>query len=182
MVKPESLYFYIDGNLVGTLENLQDGNYNTNIEYREIGRLKYNGYTRRMFNGWVDEVRVWGFPRSQEDIQYTMDIPLTGNENGLVALWNFDDGTATDQTGNGNNGTFQSGASTVEDNFLGSCDLPGDANGDELVNVIDLLLIVDFILERDPQPFFFGCGDVTLDGEINVLDIIAILHFILDVE
>jgi hypothetical protein len=60
--------------------------------------------------------------------------------------------------------------------------LPGDANGDELVNVIDFLLIVDFILERDPQPFFFGCGDVTLDGEINVLDIIAILHFILDVE
>ena len=50
------------------------------------------------------------------------------------------------------------------------------------MNVIDLLLIVDFILERDPQPFFFGCGDVTLDGEINVLDIIAILHFILDVE
>jgi len=38
-----------------------------------------------MFNGWIDEVRM-SIPQSQEDIQWTMDTPLTGDENGLVAL------------------------------------------------------------------------------------------------
>ncbi len=33
VLKPGSLYFYIDGSLVGALENLQDGIYNQNIEY-----------------------------------------------------------------------------------------------------------------------------------------------------
>jgi len=39
-----------------------------------------------MFNGWIDEVRIWSIPQSPEDIQWTMDTPLTGDENGLVAL------------------------------------------------------------------------------------------------
>ena len=179
VVKPGSLYFYIDGSLVGALENLQDGIYNQNIEYTQIGRLRYNGLTCGMFNGWIDEVRIWSIPQSQEDIQWTMDTPLTGDENGLVALQNFNDGTATDQTENGNDGTFQGSAHTIEDNFFGSCDLASDVNGDELVDLVDLLLTVDYILERNPQPFFFWCADIIDDEEINITDIVTIIHTIL---
>ena len=132
-----------------------------------------------MFNGWIDEVRIQSIPQSQEDIQWTMDTPLTGDENELVALQNFNDGTATDQTENGNDGTFQGNAHTLEDNFFGSCDLASDVNGDELVDLVDLLLTVDYILERNPQPFFFWCADVIDDEEINIMDIVTILHIIL---
>ena len=133
-----------------------------------------------MFNSWIDEVRIWSIPQSQEDIQWTMDTPLTGDENGLVALQNFNDGTATDQTENGNDGTFQGNAQTIEDNFFGSCDLASYVNGDELVDLVDLLLTVDYILERNPQAFFFWCADVIDDEEINIFDVVGFVNMILN--
>jgi hypothetical protein len=52
-------------------------------------------------------------------------------------------------------------------------------NGDELVDLVDLLLTVDYILERNPQPFFFWCADIIDDEEINITDIVTIIHIIL---
>ena len=46
--------------------------------------------------GQIDEFRVWKTARSPEQIRQTMFQRLTGREDGLVGLWNFDDGTARD--------------------------------------------------------------------------------------
>ncbi len=46
VVKLDSFRFYIYGDLVGSMENLQDGVYNQNIEHTAIGRLRFNGVTR----------------------------------------------------------------------------------------------------------------------------------------
>lgn len=51
------------------------------------------------FHGQMDEVRVWNRARSAEEIRRTLSVRLTGTEPNLVALWNFDDGSATDATG-----------------------------------------------------------------------------------
>jgi C-terminal processing protease CtpA/Prc len=48
------------------------------------------------FHGMLDEIRIWSVARSQADIQATLNKSLTGKEHGLVAYWNFDDGTAND--------------------------------------------------------------------------------------
>ena len=109
-----------------------------------------------------------------------MDTPLTGNEHGLAALCNFDDGTPSDITGNGNDGYYQGNATTIDDDFFGSCVLDGDLNGDEIVDIVDLFLTVDFILERNPQPFFFFCADISEDEEINIMNIIFILNIIIN--
>jgi pimeloyl-ACP methyl ester carboxylesterase len=58
------------------------------------------------FHGDLDEIRLWSIPRSEQEIRATMSTPLTGKENGLVAYWNFDDGTVNDQSGHGNHGAF----------------------------------------------------------------------------
>ncbi len=48
------------------------------------------------FRGDLDEVRVWRGTRTAEQIREGMFKPITGQEPGLVACWNFDDGTARD--------------------------------------------------------------------------------------
>src|SRR5439155_1742680 len=39
----------------------------------------------------VDEVRVWATERTAEEIRANLFTRLTGDEEGLAALWNFDD-------------------------------------------------------------------------------------------
>jgi len=65
------------------------------------------------FYGELDEVRIWNRVRSQSEIQADMGHPLSGGQAGLVGYWNFDDGTARDVTGNGQNGALLSGAQIV---------------------------------------------------------------------
>ncbi|OHB63343.1 MAG: hypothetical protein A2168_02495 [Planctomycetes bacterium RBG_13_50_24] len=68
------------------------------------------------FHGELDEIRIWNVARSQEQIQAAMNTPLTGKEDGLVAYWNFDDGTTKDLSGHGNDGVLSGDARIVEAN------------------------------------------------------------------
>ena len=65
-----------------------------------------------------DEVRIWNDVRTETEIQTNMNKTLTGNENGLVGYWNFDDGTAKDLTSNGNDGEMKGDAQIVNLNDL----------------------------------------------------------------
>lgn len=79
-------------------------------------------------DGQMDEVRIWNVARSQTEIQTFMNNELFGNEPGLVAYYNFNEGTCgannsapavnalTDLAGGDNNGTlanFDLGASSL---------------------------------------------------------------------
>jgi hypothetical protein len=66
------------------------------------------------FHGELDEIHIWNVARSQEQIQAAMNTSLSGKEEGLVAYWNFDDGTAKDLSGHGNNGVLDGDAKVVE--------------------------------------------------------------------
>jgi carboxyl-terminal processing protease len=65
------------------------------------------------FNGALDEVRVWNVARSPAQLKTAMHSPLTGKEPGLLAYWNFDDGTTADQSGHGNRAVLTQGAQIV---------------------------------------------------------------------
>jgi hypothetical protein len=54
----------------------------------------------------------------------------------------------------------------------------GDANGDLLVNVLDITTIVSYLLEQNPKPFLNDAADVNYDGSINILDIIGVIRII----
>jgi len=59
-----------------------------------------------------------------------------------------------------------------------STSLPGDVNGDMVVNVLDVIQTVNMALGyQEPD---FDSADLNGDGEINVLDIIQIVNIILD--
>lgn len=59
--------------------------------------------------GSLDEIRVWHSARTQQEIQDWMNYYLFGNEQDLVAYWNFDEGSGQviqDLTGSGHDGYF----------------------------------------------------------------------------
>ena len=66
------------------------------------------------FHGALDEFRIWNVARSPEEIRAAMNSPLTGKEEGLVVYLNFDDGTAKDLSGHGNDGLLNADARIVE--------------------------------------------------------------------
>ena len=69
------------------------------------------------FNGCIDEVRIWKKNRSRAQIQADMNKRLTGTENGLVGLWNFDEGGGTvarDASSRRNDGSIVSDPKWVE--------------------------------------------------------------------
>ena len=75
------------------------------------------GSSSYQFDGLVDELNIWDTALNQEQIQSNMSSELNGNETGLVAYWNFNEGEGDmlyDLSGNGNDGTIY-GATWDED-------------------------------------------------------------------
>ena len=52
----------------------------------------------QFWNGALDEIRIQSVARTEDEIRVSMNSPLTGQEDGLVGYWNFDDGTTKDLT------------------------------------------------------------------------------------
>ncbi len=62
----------------------------------------------------------------------------------------------------------------------GSASMPGDINGDELVNIQDIIFLINFILDVDePDTGQFSAADMNDDGVLNIQDIILIINVIL---
>ncbi len=55
-----------------------------------IGAVAQQQEQFNQFSGQLDEVRIWNKALSQEQIQSTMNQPLSGNESGLVGYFTFD--------------------------------------------------------------------------------------------
>ena len=66
-----------------------------------IGAGNFAGSFVRRFDGTIDEVRLWDRARSESMIAGSMNCALTGTEPGLLAYWNFDNGSLADQSGLG---------------------------------------------------------------------------------
>ena len=98
--------FYINGSLdatgTGLSKNIAGNNSNLYIGWDGQQGDKF-------FTGKIDEVRIWDDVLTQVEIQDYMHKELIGNENNLVAYYNFNDGRGTsvlDLTSNNNNGTM----------------------------------------------------------------------------
>ncbi|MDD5508326.1 MAG: FISUMP domain-containing protein [Bacteroidales bacterium] len=59
--------------------------------------------------------------------------------------------------------------------------LCGDVNEDGLVNVLDIISMVNYIMGSNPSPFNMDAADINADEGINVLDIIALVNIIMQV-
>lgn len=109
---PEGMHLYLDGLLVGQTSYAGSFADLARGTHAYLGRSSW--VDNDPFHGALDEVRLWSVARTGEQIALDMDRRLTGTEPGLQALWNFDDGTLRDATGNGFDGVQRQNADTAE--------------------------------------------------------------------
>tara|TARA_Y100001935_G_scaffold253785_1_gene260932 strand:- start:147962 stop:150502 length:2541 start_codon:yes stop_codon:yes gene_type:complete len=72
----------------------------------EFGRANTND---QYLTGYLDDVRIWNYARTQSQIQADKDSELTGNESGLIGYWKMNEGsgsTIDDSSSNSNVGTL----------------------------------------------------------------------------
>ena len=59
--------------------------------------------------------------------------------------------------------------------------LPGDVNDDGLLNVLDIVVVISFILNNaSPNDAEFSASDINGDGVINVLDVVLLVSSVLE--
>lgn len=54
----------------------------------------------------------------------------------------------------------------------------GDSNGNDEVNVTDIVSTTDYIVGKNPVPFFFMNSDVNEDNIINIMDVVGTINII----
>ena len=60
---------------------------------------------------------------------------------------------------------------------INSQNIIGDINGDLIVNIYDILIIVDMILDLETNQ---STADLNLDGGINILDLSILVNIVLN--
>ena len=59
--------------------------------------------------------------------------------------------------------------------------LSGDINFDNQVDVLDVVLLVNFVLDNmAPSDIEFNASDINGDGVLNVLDVVQVVNIILE--
>ncbi|MBI5058693.1 hypothetical protein HZB60_02790 [candidate division KSB1 bacterium] len=99
-------FLYVDG-VPGGSSHLVVGSTDNN-QPLHLGYWPH-GIPARYFPGDLDEARVWSVARSAGEIAADAFLALTGNEGGLVGLWDFDDCSGTtvpDRSTAGNHGSL----------------------------------------------------------------------------
>jgi hypothetical protein len=103
----QTMKLYLDGSLVAS------GDYNAYVgntsplyfSYNDVGGYPYH------LTGQIDEVRIWNYARTAEQLVSNMNRFLTGQEPGLVGYWQLNEGggqAILDTTGGGSNGRLGS--------------------------------------------------------------------------
>ncbi len=119
-------YFYINGSLDATYNFGNNFEFHQNDEILTIG-ADPPGNTEWWY-GNIDEIRLWNRARTVDQINIGMNQSIDSNQDGLIAYWNFNEGSGNqlhDQTGNGNNGTITGADWSANVGFSTSIQLSG---------------------------------------------------------
>jgi len=100
-----TINIYIDGNLAGSNSS------SLVIANAAATFIAGDPVNPKFGPGKLDEVRIWNVARTQAQIRSSMNTQLNGNETGLVAYYNMNDGVnspyALDKTANGYKGILR---------------------------------------------------------------------------
>lgn len=158
---PYEISLYVDGEL-DTQNNLSVGVNTSTITKLRLGkRVDDNG----LFQGEMDEYRIWNIALSQAEIQERMNTELCGDETGLLVYYPFNEGipqtdnsevdTVTDLGSLGESGTLNNFAlNGSSSNWTMGADITGGID-----NEITLAAGVLTATETGATYQWFNCGD-----------------------
>jgi hypothetical protein len=133
----DHMYLYVDG-LLDAQTTMTDSINNSSYPVYIANNAQR---TSRYFNGKIDDVRIWNTARTQTEIQDNIGNTLTGNEDGLVAYYPFNEGsgsTLTDSSSSGNDGTIKNSPEWIESQAMAvgsltvDIEITGDVDPDEI--------------------------------------------------
>lgn len=126
------------------------------------------------FNGMIDEIRIWDYARTETQLQSSMFGEISGATAGLVAYWQFNEGTGTttaDATGN----ALHQGTLTNMDpasDWIPSTAPLGDATVNAQTNVVGFWAAVNPAssggLTISNNNFLNDIGDDVIFGHNNI--------------
>jgi len=58
------------------------------------------------------------------------------------------------------------------------CNLPGDANDNEAVNILDVTYLINYLYKYGPPPPCMPEGDANGNGAVNILDVTRIINYL----
>ena len=164
---------------------------------------------RVVFNGLIDEVRIWDTIRTEAEINADMHREISGAEPNLLGYWRFNEGsgeTAFDQSPHGYHGSLKNGVRWTRFRTplfpawlavtppSGTVTAESSMDIDVTIDATDLsdeCIITDLIIVSNDQdeprvwvPISLKVdlgrkGDVDGDCYINILDAILAVNFIL---
>lgn len=85
------LKIYVNGVLMGTTTGVTESSFATTTNTTMIGNNQAGTGAER-FTGSIDEVRIWNFARTIEQINGSKNCELQGSQSGLIAYYNFNQG------------------------------------------------------------------------------------------
>ena len=85
-----NMSIYINGSLVGTTTSTPIATSTTGLAIGES-----TGYPGRVFQGYIDEVRIWNVARTPAELSANDTVNLPNNEPGLVAYYKFNQVSGT---------------------------------------------------------------------------------------
>jgi hypothetical protein len=54
----------------------------------------------------------------------------------------------------------------------------GDANGDDAIDVADVVYIVNFLYKGEAAPSPYLAGDANCDGEVDLADVVYLINYL----
>jgi Concanavalin A-like lectin/glucanases superfamily/Secretion system C-terminal sorting domain len=176
----ESLRLYVDGVLDAEIFGVDTTvlNDNSNIY---IGAAYVDN---RYLNTDIDEVRIWNYARTTNEIDHYKSCELTGNESGLLSYYQFNQGVAnadntavstlTDNSPNGNNGTLMN--FTLDTNASNWTDTSLITTGDTCATLSLNDLAVNnaqYVLFPNPSTDFIEIQGLSKTETYNLYDVLG---------
>ena len=152
--------------------------YRVSSEYSTSGNFFYDGLTF-----YIDDNEIGQYQTNQDGQSPWIDISLSISEGPHVLSWTYskdNGGGSTDCTN-----TNCDDAAFIDDfriySYIDNISaLLGDLNFDNTIDVLDVVLLVNFVLESTyPSDLEFSAGDINQDGVLNVLDVVQVVNLIL---
>ncbi|NWJ44175.1 PepSY domain-containing protein [Marine Group I thaumarchaeote] len=150
---------------------IQDANGTNGLEVAFDQAYLHDGLSLKFSQGpdWISVTPPSGQVDAGSSETLVVEANATGLDDGLY------EGYLRMVTSGGNAGVAVSLLVT------GNPSLPGDINGDESINIQDIIILINFILGTDdPDTGEFNAADINSDGVLNIQDIILVVNLILD--
>ena len=136
----------------------------------DLSNFNFSGHETYGFMNYCSSLRTLTVPASANDLSDDACDGIGTPDNPCTLV--YPEGMTLDRTDYGDYFVWKNG-------YFKEAILMGDANGDGIVSVADVMMVVNYVLGFNPEGFHFNNANVVSDNNISVSDVMAIVEIVL---